>query len=79
MLIRQNMLFFSSGDSVINWITLLYKHNGICMHAHCAEVLLPSEYVNEALWVDSCHKGQNSQLPHKQICPQMSFKPAVIF
>lgn len=63
----------------MNGIILLYKHNGICMHRHCAEVLSPLKYVNEPTWINSGHRIRNYQLPHRQICPQMSFKLEVMF
>lgn len=63
----------------MNGIILLYKHNGICMHRHRAEVLSPLKYVNEPTWINSGHRSGNYQLPHRQICPQMSFKLEVMF
>lgn len=52
------MYYCFSRESIINWIILLYKYNGIWMHTHCAEVLPPLEYGNESTWINSGHRGQ---------------------
>lgn len=54
----------------MNGIILLYKHNGICMHRHRAEVLSPLKYVNEPTWINSGHRSRNYQLPHRQYAPK---------
>lgn len=71
MLIGQNVLFFFSRESIINWIISLYKHNGICMHTHCAKVLLPLKYLNEPTWINSGHGGQRTNCcrAHMSNCP----------
>lgn len=71
MLIGQNILFFFSRESIINWIISLYKHNGICMHTHCAKVLLPLKYLNEPTWINSGHGGQRTNCcrAHMSNCP----------
>lgn len=37
----------------MNWVILLYRHNGICMPTHCANASLPLKYVNEPTRMNS--------------------------
>lgn len=46
----------------------LYAHTHT--HTHGAKERPSLKYVNEPTWINSGHRGQNYQLPHRQICPQ---------